>query len=362
MVQSCGVSFLGEGMPRKLPKHVVEDIDRYKKSRYYLRIKGRKKVRLDGIPWTASFMEAYEKALSGEDLKSAAPMPQTWQWLCTQYFASFGNNPTRYQMVLRRRLEATFMEPTRPGGTDLFKDMPLSAFGRKAVRVLRDRKADVPEGANNRLKAIRNVFTWANREIEDFKYGNPGLLVEKLTHATDGYYTWSIDDVRQYQAYHRTGTKARLALALGLWAGGPRRVDLVRLGPQMIRNGVLKYKSAKSGAVIELPVLPELQAEIDAAPKGHLTFLVTEFGKPFTPNGFGNWFKRRCREAGLPQCTAHGMRKAGATIAAENGATDAQLQALFGWETARMAAHYRKQAQQRRLAADAVGLMSIKEG
>lgn len=359
MVEPRGVSSSGEEMPRRLPKYVVEDVDRYETARYYLRIKGRKKVKLPGIPWTPKFMSAYEEALNGSDLKSSEPLPQTWRWLCVQFFASFGKVPTSYDMVQKRRLEATFDEPTRPGSPDKFGDMPLSMFGKKAVRVLRDRKASTPEGANNRLKAIRNVFNWANKEIEDFKYGNPGRLVEKLAHETDGYYTWTIDDVRQFQERHPSGTKARLALALGLWAGGPRRVDLVRLGPQMIRNGVLKYKSAKSGAVIELPILPELQAEIDAAQKGHLTFLVTEFGKPFTANGFGNWFRRRCREAGLPKCTPHGMRKAGATIAAENGATDAQLQALFGWETARMAAHYRKQAQQRRLAADAINLISI---
>jgi hypothetical protein len=52
---------------------------------------------------------------------------------------------------------------------------------------------------------------------------------------------------------------------------------------------------------------------------GDLTFLVTKHGKPFTANGFGNWFRDRCDEARLPQCSAHGLRKAGATIAAENG-------------------------------------------
>ena len=42
---------------------------------------------------------------------------------------------------------------------------------------------------------------------------------------------------------------------------------------------------------------------------GVKTFLVTEYGKPFTPAGFGNWFRQRCDEAGLPQCSAHGLRK-----------------------------------------------------
>ena len=44
-----------------------------------------------------------------------------------------------------------------------------------------------------------------------------------------------------------------------------------------------------------------------------------------------------CDQAGLKLCTAHGLRKAGATIAANNGATAHQLMAIFGWATLRMA-------------------------
>jgi hypothetical protein len=76
--------------------------------------------------------------------------------------------------------------------------------------------------------------------------------------------------------------------------------------------------------VSQKPLLPILrQIIMDSADiLGDMTFLVTEYGKPFTEAGFGNWFRDRCDEAGLPQCTAHGLKKAGAAIAAENGATD----------------------------------------
>jgi integrase len=46
---------------------------------------------------------------------------------------------------------------------------------------------------------------------------------------------------------------------------------------------------------------------------------------------FGNWFREVCRKAGVPG-SAHGLRKCGATRAANNGATDAQLESLFGWK------------------------------
>ena len=93
-----------------------------------------------------------------------------------------------------------------------------------------------------------------------------------------------------------------------------------------------------------------LQAIIDQTPTGNLAFLTTEFGKPFTSNGFGNWFRKRCDEEGLPNCSAHGLRKAGAALAAENGATERQLMAIFGWSTMKEASRYTKAARQRVLA------------
>jgi integrase len=103
-------------------------------------------------------------------------------------------------------------------------------------------------------------------------------------------------------------------------------------------------------------VLSPPQAAIDATPAPpasgtpHLTFLLTDYGKPFTANGFGNWFKKRCLEAQLPRCSAHGLPKAGATLAAENGATEAQLMAIFGWKDSKQAAHYTRTARQKKLA------------
>ena len=90
-----------------------------------------------------------------------------------------------------------------------------------------------------------------------------------------------------------------------------------------------------------------------------MTFLVTEYGKPFSEAGIGNWFRDRCDEAGLPQCTAHGLKKAAATIAAENGASTRQLMAMFDWDSPDMAEVYTRSAEQKRLAGEAMFLISL---
>ena len=164
--------------------------------------------------------------------------------------------------------------------------------------------------------------------------------------------------MQKYEARHPSGTKARLALALFLYTG-VRISDVVLLGPQMERDGDLCFTEEKNRANKpkhrEIPILPVLRAELDANPSGHLVYLVTTRGKPYSrPDGFGLWFKRQCVAAGLPHCTAHGLRKAGATRAADNGATEHELMAIFGWDSPKQAALYTRKANRKKLAAGAM--------
>jgi integrase len=184
-----------------------------------------------------------------------------------------------------------------------------------------------------------------------------------------GYYTWTVPDVEQYLEHHKMGTKARLALGLLLFSGA-RRQDVVDLGKQHCRGSspdvlgdwiryVPKKTIKKRRTVVQKPLLPILKEIIAYSPCGDLTFLQTEYGKAFTAAGFGNWFRDRCDDAGLPQCTAHGLKKAAATIAAENGASTRQLMAMFDWDTPSMAEVYTRAAEQKRLAGGAMGLISL---
>jgi integrase len=51
------------------------------------------------------------------------------------------------------------------------------------------------------------------------------------------------------------------------------------------------------------------------------------------------------------------LRKAGATRLANNGATVAQLEAIFGWSGAKMASHYTRTADRKKLARDAMPML-----
>jgi integrase len=236
---------------------------------------------------------------------------------------------------------------------------PLKYFSaQKAKRLL---EAKSGGAATNRRKHLSALCSWgvdaghlSSNPVRDIKAGRAVK--------TDGYYTWTIPDVEQFIEHNKIGSKAVLALGLLLFSGA-RRQDMVSLGKQHARGGWLRYVPKKTlykrRDVSQKPLLPALAKIIAASPCGSLTFLETEYGKPFTAAGFGNWFRDRCDEAGLPMCTAHGLKKAGATIAAENGATDRQLMAMFDWDSPRMAWVYTKAAEQKRLAGGAMGLISL---
>lgn len=61
-----------------------------------------------------------------------------------------------------------------------------------------------------------------------------------------------------------------------------------------------------------------------------------------------------CVAAGIMDKSAHGLRKAAATRAAENGATAHELMAIFGWVDIKEAELYTRAADRRRLAAQAM--------
>ena len=105
---------------------------------------------------------------------------------------------------------------------------------------------------------------------------------------------------------------------------------------------------------VTLPILPVLAETLAVGPCGDLTFITGKRGNPLTKEAFGNLFRKACNAAGINDRSAHGLRKIAATRAADRGATEAQLEAIFGWTGGRMASLYTRSANRRRLAIEAM--------
>lgn len=345
-------------------KHLVRDPGPDGVTRIYVRRPGTKKIRIT-IPEThPEFAAAYVAALKGESYtpQDAAPpktpriVSDTFRDLCKLYFASADFRTklaerTRY--VRRLRLEECCAEPLKPGGKILMGDCPFRRVTDVHVTMLRDRKAETPEAANDRLKALRTLFAWA-KEAKKVAV-NPAAEVKKLAGKAGGFAAWNEAQIAAFEARHPIGSKARLAFALLAYTG-QRRSDVVRMGPAMVHDETMFFRQHKgrdrSPIDMALPIAPALREIIDASPTGRATFLETEFGKPFSDAGFGNWFRDRCDEAGVRGVAAHGLRKAFQAGGAEDGLTDRQLMALAGHRTSKETTRYTASAERRAMAKD----------
>jgi integrase len=310
-------------------------------------------------------MAAYSACVGGQPLPAKGRLPEIYQvipvtdqkslrWLCQQYLTSrhFLGLDVKTRRPRRSILTQLCEPPISDTNSKKLGEAPFEELHSKAIRRIRDRRAPTPEAANNWLKSIKAVFKWAVEEEHCFQ--NPARDVPKIRVSTDGFHTWTINEVEQWEAFYPIGTKQRLALALLLYTGC-RRADVVTFGPQHIKDGWLTYTQDKNQntnpVTLTLPVLPALSKIIAATSSGHMTFVVSEYGKPYTVEGFGKRWRKWATASGLRHCTPHGLRKAGATRAAENGATASQLMAIFGWKDIKQAERYTRRAEQKKLAA-----------
>jgi integrase len=135
---------------------------------------------------------------------------------------------------------------------------------------------------------------------------------------------------------------------------GQRRSDIVRMGWQHVRDGKISVRQEKTGASLLIPIAPELAAALAPVPRTNMTFLLTERGAPFTSAGFGNWMRDRCDEAGLPQCSAHGLRKLMATRLTNAGCSDREIMAITGHKSVSEVSRYTKKRDQDHLGEQAM--------
>ena len=345
-------------MRRKYLHSWIDDRHRKAKARYFFRRRGFRQVPLPGLPSSLEFEQAYAAALA-----NAQPTPKaeleigakriragSIDALALAYFASpkFLTLQPSTRSTYRGILEAF----TKEFGSD-----PVARLERKHIEAMLPAKAEKRAAADHWLRLIKQLMRLAVRM--GMRKDDPSADIEPLRRKAVGFHTWTEDEIAQFEARHPIGTKPRLALGLMLYPA-QRRSDVVKMGRQHVHNGILQIRQQKTGRMLGIPIHPSLQAIIDATPSEHLTFLVTSYGKPFTAAGFGGWFRERCDEAGLPHCSAHGLRKAACRRLAEAGCSSKVIAAISGHKSLREVERYVEAADQERMARQ--GMAAIIKG
>ncbi|MGH0004567.1 site-specific integrase [Pseudovibrio ascidiaceicola] len=349
-------------------KGVHTERDRHGKiRRYFRKDRQSRRIRLREEPGTQAFLDEIARAQLG--LTKPAPLAKdkpkktirkvkgTFGWLAEEYLSRVGPTFAKSTVDQKRRvLTAIGDETCLSASRSALRDMDYRGLTKAHVTKLRDQKAGTPEAANHRVKALSALFEWACGEAE-LAETNPVHGVKKFKSNTTGHHTWTQDEMDQFAAHHSPGSKAHLCFTV-LRYTGLRISDVSRLGPKHLytdrETGLLHFKIAtkknenNTSKVIDMPVLPPLALAIKDLDE-QATFVQTQWGKQYSIKSLGNRFSTWCNQANLPHCSAHGIRKADAVLAAEQGATAHELLSMFGWEKLSTAEIYTRKANAKRL-------------
>jgi integrase len=336
-------------------KHVQHWIDHLGRKRFRFRRRGYPRIELpvNGDPNSPEFQAAYHAALRGQKTSAALASVAarggsgTVNAAITAYLASTTFNDD-YSPSTRSARRPLLNSVSRLVGT-----LPLAKMDTNWVT--RWLETAPTRGVQaTRLMAIRTFLQWAIGVGLITVDPTAGVKV-KVT-ASDGHATWSDAQIEQYRAHFPISTRARLALEL-LLAVAARRGDGIALGRQHLKDGCLVFVQQKNRkrkpVTVEVPISPELQAALSACPgtPEALTFLTTEWDRPFSVKAFNTQFRKWCDDAGLPtSCRAHGLRKASCRRMAEAGCSAHEIKSISGHRTLREVERYTAAVDNKRLA------------
>lgn len=330
-----------------LPAGVTEYRDRHGKARYRFRKTGYTPHHFVAQPGTEEFRQEYALALTGriESVSGPTPAPKgSIHELCIRYYntptwkGTADSTKTTYRSIIERFR-------AKHG------NKPVAAVTTAHLDAILAGMAETPAAANNLRKVLKRLFRLAVKA--GMRSDNPATETDKFKGGA-GFHTWTEEEIEQYRAHHPYGTTARLALEL-LLNTAARRCNVARLKRTDMQNGKFHIQHVKDNDPTIVPVFDETRRAIESLPVVSLEyFITTQFGKPFTAPGFGNKMREWCDDAGLPHCSAHGLRKATSRRLAESGSTDAQGRSFTGQKKNQTFAYYAAKANRERLAEDAL--------
>jgi integrase len=291
---------------------------------------------------SSEFILRYEAAVRGEKLRAGVGAhrtgPGSLDALCVSYLRSptylrLGKSSSSREANEIKRMRADF------GGN------PVSGIERRHIMAMMGARHATPASANHLLRMWRKLLRHA---IDiDMRADNPATTVEFYSTSPDGFHTWTEPEIARFFKVHAAGGVAHAAVTLMLHTGAAR-VDAVRLGWSNIRGARLVYRRektrSKTDTVVDIPLHPALAAVLATLRRDRPTFLAIAGGAQRSSNGLGNQMRKWCDAAGLPECTAHGLRKAIARRLAEAGASPHEIMAVTGHSTLKEVERYARAA------------------
>lgn len=317
-----------------------------------------KRIKIHCGPEHEDFQRQYLAARRGEKpepLKTASEhaKPKSIGWLVNAYFeylqerVKAGTTSAKTLKKKRNLLTRLLERPNRE-----------MLIPREKLVEMQDAMGATPAQADAFIEAVSVMYDWAVKRDRKIKE-NPARGIDKVYTKGDGARPWKAADVRRYFAHHKAGTKQHVAMSLLLWTGC--RVEdttILGRGHECVIDGIeaLRWTPPKKGSSeVCIPLLPPLKDATRAPVVQGKTYVLGRGGKPFASGDSASaMFKRWCKDAGLPELSAHGVRKGLAELLAELGCSQYEIMAILGHSEAKTSEVYTRRVERWKLALGAM--------
>lgn len=237
--------------------------------------------------------------------------------------------------------------------------LALSKIDTPTVMKIRDKafKKHKRRFANYVLAVLSLMFNWGIPR--GLATGNPAEKAEKIAKprgSREVNRAWRSVELQAVLTV--MPTELRVAVALSAYAG-IRQGDVIKLPWSAYDGDVIASRATKTDEPIWVPAHRDLRAILDGMERRGATIVVGARGQPFTGDGFrARFFKviRTLQEKGEvgQGLTFHGLRHTAATMLADAGCDNRDIQAITGHKTEAMVARYTRKADQRSRARSAI--------
>lgn len=323
-----------------------------------------KRIKIHCGPEQEDFQRQYLAARRGETpepLKTASEYakPLSIGWLVNAYYEYLQERVkagTTSAKTLKKKRNLLNRLVERPD-----KEMFIP---REKLIGMQDKMGSTPAQADAFIEAVGVMYDWAMKRKHIAE--NPARGIEKIYVKGDGAKPWKAADVKQFFAHHTAGKKAHVAMSVLLWTGC--RIEdttILGRGHECVIDGIeaLRWTPLKKGSSeVCIPLLPPLKEATRAPTVQGKTYVLGRGGKPFSSGDSASaMFKRWCVDAGLPELSAHGVRKGLAEVLAELGCSQFDIMAILGHSEAKTSEVYTRRVERWKLALAAMERVNVSQ-
>jgi len=321
------------------------------KTYYYHR---QTKTRIKAKPGTAAFAVEVDRLTQGRAMEKSAA------GTVGSLIAAYKTSPEYQNLADRTRADyQRVFDWLKP-----IDGMPVVQLDGPAMLAVRDRAFNERKRrfANHVMQVVGTVLNWGRPR--KLAMGNPlasqrGVKIARPRDMPRANRPWSDDETAAVLDAAQGGLKLAIALACHT---GMRGGDIVRVTWSIYDGERLEWKQGKTGDSVWLPVLSELRAILDAAPRVAPTIATNTYGRPMTEAGLRKAFRTlilRLQKEGkiAPGLTLHGRRNTLGDELANLRAEPRMIQAVLGHRSMAASLHYSQGADRKRAAMAAVHLL-----